>query len=113
MEVTMILERPYLLAQDFRVEERFGFDSHLPRDGIRRHPEKTKGIEVVTSRANRNGAYLRRISLDHSNLCISTGLFAVRWNGPGASPAPRRYLRGPAGDSPEPPRSRPDARRTP
>ena len=24
------IERPHLLAQDFRVEERFGFDSHLP-----------------------------------------------------------------------------------
>jgi hypothetical protein len=30
MEVTIIHERPDLLAQDFRVEERFGFDSHLP-----------------------------------------------------------------------------------
>jgi hypothetical protein len=30
MEVTIILEGPHLLAQDFRVEERFGFDSHLP-----------------------------------------------------------------------------------
>jgi hypothetical protein len=27
-------ERPYLLAQDFRVEERFGFDSHLPGDRV-------------------------------------------------------------------------------
>jgi hypothetical protein len=29
MEVTMLHARPHLLAQDFRVEERFGFDSHL------------------------------------------------------------------------------------
>jgi hypothetical protein len=43
MEVTIFVERPYLLAQDFRVEERFGFDSHLPGDRIRRHTEKTKG----------------------------------------------------------------------
>jgi hypothetical protein len=27
-------EGPHLLAQDFRVEERFGFDSHLPQDRL-------------------------------------------------------------------------------
>jgi hypothetical protein len=27
-------ERPHLLAQDLRVEERFGFDSHLPVDRL-------------------------------------------------------------------------------
>jgi hypothetical protein len=52
----MILEGPHLLAQDFQVEERFGFDNHLPRDRIRRHPEKTKGIEEVTTKTNWNGA---------------------------------------------------------
>ena len=36
------IERPDLLAQDFRVEERFGFDGHLPGDRIRRHLEKSK-----------------------------------------------------------------------
>jgi hypothetical protein len=34
MEVTMILERPHLLAQDFRVKERYGFDSHVPGQRI-------------------------------------------------------------------------------
>ena len=29
------VERPHLLAQDLRVEERFGFDSHLPGRGMR------------------------------------------------------------------------------
>ena len=28
------VEGPYLLAEDFRVEERFGFDSHLPGDRV-------------------------------------------------------------------------------
>ena len=28
------VEGPHLLAQDFRVEERFGFDSHLPGDRV-------------------------------------------------------------------------------
>jgi hypothetical protein len=28
------IERPHLLAQDFRVEERFGFNGHLPGDGV-------------------------------------------------------------------------------
>ena len=27
-------ERPHLLAQDFRVEERFGFEGHLPGDSV-------------------------------------------------------------------------------
>jgi hypothetical protein len=49
MEVTIILERPYLLAQDFRVEERFGFDSHLPGDRVCGSWEKTKRIEHPTS----------------------------------------------------------------
>jgi hypothetical protein len=43
------IEGPHLLAQDFRVEERFGFDSHLPRDRIRRRRQKTKGNEYPTS----------------------------------------------------------------
>jgi hypothetical protein len=47
--VTILLERPYLLAQDFRVEERFGFDSHLPRDRISGAGGKTKRIEHPTS----------------------------------------------------------------
>ena len=36
------VESPHLLAEDFRVEERFGFERHLLGDRIRRHSEKTK-----------------------------------------------------------------------
>jgi hypothetical protein len=43
------VERPHLLAQHFRVEERFGFDSHLPPDRIRRRRQETKGNEHPTS----------------------------------------------------------------
>jgi hypothetical protein len=35
-------EGTHLLAQDLRVEQRFGFDGHLPGDRIRRHLEKSK-----------------------------------------------------------------------
>jgi hypothetical protein len=42
-------ERPHLLAQDFRVEERFGFDGHLPQDRISGRRGKTKKIEHPTS----------------------------------------------------------------
>jgi len=31
------VESPHLLAEDFRVEERFGFERHLPRDGVCGH----------------------------------------------------------------------------
>ena len=43
------VKRPYLLAQDFRVEERFGFDSHLPGRRLCRNRGKTKRIEHPTS----------------------------------------------------------------
>jgi hypothetical protein len=43
------VEGPYLLAQYFRVEERFGFDSHLPRDRVSGAGGKTKRIEHPTS----------------------------------------------------------------
>ena len=42
-------ERPYLLAQDLRVEERFGFDSHLPGGRVCGCREKTKRVEHRTS----------------------------------------------------------------
>ncbi len=42
-------ERPYLLAQDFGVEERFGFERHLPGDKLCAWREKTKRIEHPTS----------------------------------------------------------------
>ena len=38
-----------MLAQDFRVEERFGFDGHLPEERIRRRRQETKGNEHPTS----------------------------------------------------------------
>jgi hypothetical protein len=43
------IERPPLLAQDLRVEERFGFDSHLPAERVSGHGGKTKRIEYRTS----------------------------------------------------------------
>jgi hypothetical protein len=42
-------EGPHLLAEDFGVEERFGFERHLLGDRIRRRREKTKRIEHPTS----------------------------------------------------------------
>jgi hypothetical protein len=42
-------ERPHLLAQDFRVEERFGFDSHLPGKRVSGTGKKTKRFEHPTS----------------------------------------------------------------
>ena len=42
-------ERPHLLAQDFRVKERFGFNSHLPGDRVSGDGGKTKRIEHPTS----------------------------------------------------------------
>ncbi len=38
-------ERPHLLAQDFRVEERFGFEGHLPGEKVCEPRRKTKRIE--------------------------------------------------------------------
>jgi hypothetical protein len=38
------IERPHLLAQDFRVEERFGFESHLPGDSVCGRGEKPSGF---------------------------------------------------------------------
>jgi hypothetical protein len=38
------IERPHLLAQDFRVEERFGFDSHLPGHRVGGAGEKPSGF---------------------------------------------------------------------
>ena len=38
------IERPHLLAQDFRVEERFGFDSHLPGDRLCAIGKKPSGF---------------------------------------------------------------------
>jgi hypothetical protein len=38
-------EGPHLLAQDFRVEEWFGFDSHLPGDRVSGRQKETKRIE--------------------------------------------------------------------
>ena len=43
------VEGPYLLAQDFRVEERFGLDSHLRGDRVSGWGEETKRIEHPTS----------------------------------------------------------------
>jgi hypothetical protein len=43
------IERPHLLAQDFRVEERFGLDSHLPDRRLCTPQSKTKRIEHPTS----------------------------------------------------------------
>ena len=42
-------EGPHLLADDFRVEERFGFERHLPGDRVCGRREKTKRIEHQTS----------------------------------------------------------------
>jgi hypothetical protein len=40
----MILEGLHLLAQDFGVEERFGFDSHLPGKRVCAGWEKPRGF---------------------------------------------------------------------
>jgi hypothetical protein len=40
-------------VRHFRVEERFGFDSHLPGDRIRRRRQETKGNEHPTSNIER------------------------------------------------------------
>ena len=46
-------EGPHLLADHFGVEERFGFERHLPGDKTRRHPEKTNNIEHPTTNIQR------------------------------------------------------------
>jgi hypothetical protein len=38
------IERSHLLAQDFQVEERFGFDSHLPGDRVCGAGKKPSGF---------------------------------------------------------------------
>jgi hypothetical protein len=43
------VESPHLLAEDFGVEERFGFERHLPGDRVCGCREKTKRIEHPTS----------------------------------------------------------------
>jgi len=43
------IERPHLLAQDLRVEQRFGFDSHFPGERVSGDGGKTKRIEHPTS----------------------------------------------------------------
>ena len=40
------IERPHLLAQDFRVEQRFGFDSHLPGGSLSSIEEKPSTYAV-------------------------------------------------------------------
>jgi hypothetical protein len=50
--VTFILERPYLLAQDLRVEERFGFDGHLSGDRVFGGGEKPSGFLVSRVKAD-------------------------------------------------------------
>jgi hypothetical protein len=38
------IERPHLLAQDFRAEERFGFEGHLPQQRISTDEERPGGF---------------------------------------------------------------------
>jgi hypothetical protein len=56
------LERPHLLAQELRVKERFGFESHLPADrvfragGETKHDEhRTGNSQQPTSKAENSG----------------------------------------------------------
>jgi hypothetical protein len=38
------VERPHLLAEDFRVEERFGFEGHWPQQRIGTDDERPRGF---------------------------------------------------------------------
>ena len=53
------VERPHLLAQDLRMEERFGFESHLPGDLNIQHPtsniQRRKPLHGATVRGRRFG----------------------------------------------------------
>ena len=53
-------EGPHLLAQDFRVEQWFGFDSHLPGDKVSGDGGKTKRIEPPTSNIQHRTSNIER-----------------------------------------------------